>query len=71
MDDKPYKIAILWRGDREARQAATPQRSGEQRPTGRARQIWGPRQTAPARGLDYQGMTMCLPPAVRPDNLAV
>ena len=25
MDDKPYKIAILWRGDREARQAATPQ----------------------------------------------
>ena len=25
MDDKPYKIAILWRGDRDARQAATPQ----------------------------------------------
>ncbi len=24
-DSKPYKIAIVWRGDREARQAATPQ----------------------------------------------
>src|SRR5271167_4222172 len=24
-DPKPYKIAIVWRGDREARQAATPQ----------------------------------------------
>ena len=25
LDSKPYKIAIVWRGDREARQAATPQ----------------------------------------------
>ena len=25
LDLKPYKIAILWRGDAEARQAATPQ----------------------------------------------
>jgi hypothetical protein len=24
-DTKPYRIAILWRGDREAREAATPQ----------------------------------------------
>jgi len=24
-DTKPFKIAVLWRGDREARQAATPQ----------------------------------------------
>src|SRR6266851_10196586 len=25
VNTKPYKIAILWRGDREARRAATPQ----------------------------------------------
>src|ERR1700736_3401991 len=24
-DTKPYRIAVLWRGDREARQSATPQ----------------------------------------------
>ena len=24
-DTKPFRIAVLWRGDREARQAATPQ----------------------------------------------